>query len=215
MNKSKPRFWLTLAVATLSLSIAGAGSAQVGRHQGMTEPNVADEKELVKLPHLNPSLVKGIVEHRPFANMMELHKFLSPSLESKQLNELYTKMFLQIDLNTAAREEIMLIPGMGNRMVREFLEYRPYTALTQFRKEIGKYVDDKEVARLEQYVFVPINLNTASDETLSSIPGATPQLIRTIKDLRPYKDMQQFRREIAKSVDAKEAARLERYFVIN
>ena len=35
-------------------------------------------------------------------------------------------------------------------MVREFFEYRPYTALTQFRKEIGKYVDDKEVARLEQ-----------------------------------------------------------------
>jgi len=215
MNKSKPRFWLTLAVATLSLSIAGAGSAQVGRHQGMTEPNVADEKELVKLPHLKPDLVKGILERRPFANMMELHKLLSPSLDAKQLNELYTKMFLQMNLNTAAREEIMLIPGMGNRMVREFLEYRPYTALTQFRKEIGKYVDDKEVARLEQYVFVPINLNTASDETLSSIPGATPQLIRTIKDLRPYKDMQEFRREIAKSVDSKEAARLERYFVIN
>ena len=214
MNKSKPRFWLTLAVATLSLSIAGAGSAQVGRHQGMTEPNVADEKELVKLPHLNPSLVKGIVEHRPFANMMELHTFLSPSLDSKQLNELYTKMFLQIDLNTAAREEIMLIPGMGNRMVREFLEYRPYTALTQFRKEIGKYVDDKEVARLEQYVFVPVNLNTASDETLSSIPGASPQLIRALKDARPYKDMEQFHREMAKSVSAKEAARLERYFVI-
>jgi len=44
-------------------------------------------------------------------------------------------------------------------MVREFLEYQPYAALTQFRKEIGKYVDDREVARLEQYVFVPINLN--------------------------------------------------------
>jgi len=215
MSKSKPRFWLTLASVTLSLSIASAPSAQVGRHQGMAEPNVADEKELVKLPHLKPDLVKGILERRPFANTMELHKLLSPSLDAKQLNELYTKMFLQMNLNTAAREEIMLIPGMGNRMVREFLEYRPYTALTQFRKEIGKYVDDKEVARLEQYVFVPINLNTASDETLSSIPGATPQLIRTIKDLRPYKDMQQFRREIAKSVDAKEAARLERYFVIN
>jgi len=215
MSKSKPRFWLTLAGVTLSLSIASAPSAQVGRHQGMAEPNVADEKELVKLPHLKPDLVKGILERRPFANMMELHKLLSPSLDAKQLNELYTKMFLQMNLNTAAREEIMLIPGMGNRMVREFLEYRPYTALTQFRKEIGKYVDDKEVARLEQYVFVPINLNTASDETLSSIPGTTPQLIRTIKDARPYKDMEQFRRDIAKSVDAKEAARLERYFVIN
>ena len=215
MNDSKSRLWLSLGVAILSLSIAGVLSAQVGRHQGITEPNIADEKELMKLPNLNPALVKGIVERRPFANMAELHKFLSPSLDSKQLNELYTKMFLPINLNTASREEIMLIPGMGNRMVREFLEYRPYTAIAQFRKEIGKYVDDKEVARLEQYVFVPINLNTASDDTLSSIPGASPQLIRTVKDSRPYKDMEQFRREIAKSVSAKEAARLERYFVIN
>ena len=215
MNDSKSRLWLSFGVAILSLSIAGVLSAQVGRHQGITEPNIADEKELMKLPNLNPALVKGIVERRPFANMTELHKFLSPSLDSKQLNELYTKMFLPINLNTASREEIMLIPGMGNRMVREFLEYRPYTAIAQFRKEIGKYVDDKEVARLEQYVFVPINLNTASDDTLSSIPGASPQLIRTVKDSRPYKDMEQFRREIAKSVSAKEAARLERYFVIN
>jgi hypothetical protein len=71
------------------------------------------------------------------------------------------------------------------------------------------------VARLEQYVFVPINLNTASDETLSSLPGATPQLLRALKEPRPYKDMEQFRRDIAKSVSAKEAARLKRYFVIN
>ncbi len=37
-------------------------------------------------------------------------------------------------------------------MLREFKEYRPYTNIEQFRKEIGKYVDKKEVARLERYV---------------------------------------------------------------
>ncbi|HEX7232348.1 MAG TPA: helix-hairpin-helix domain-containing protein [Candidatus Binatia bacterium] len=203
----------TLVFAGALLIATAPLNAQVGRHQGMIEPNVADEKELAKLQYLNPELVKGIVERRPFANMLELHKFLSSSLDSKQLNELYSKMFIQINLNTAPRDEIMLIPGMGNRMVREFLEYRPYTAMAQFRKEIGKYVDEKEVARLEQYVFVPINLNTASDETLASIPGITPQVIRAIKEARPYKDMEQFRREIGKSVSAKETARLERYFV--
>jgi DNA uptake protein ComE-like DNA-binding protein len=207
--------FLSLLFASWILFVAVPLPAQVGRHQGMTEPNVADEKELMKLPHLNPALVKGILERRPFATMVELNKFLSQSLDGKQLSEVYTKMFLQLNLNTATREEIMLIPGMGNRMVREFFEYRPYTAIAQFRKEIGKYVDDKEVARLEQYVFVPINLNTASDETLSSIPGTNPQLLRALKEPRPYKDMEQFRRDIAKSVNAKEAARLERYFVIN
>jgi len=215
MTSVKRSVFLSLLFASWILSVAALVPAQVGRHQGMTEPNVADEKELMKLPHLNPALVKGILEHRPFANMVELNKFLSQTLDNKQLSELYARMFLPLNLNTATREEIMLIPGMGNRMVREFFEYRPYTAIAQFRKEIGKYVDDKEVARLEQYVFVPINLNTASDETLLSIPGANPQLLRALKESRPYKDMEQFRREIAKSVSAKEAARLERYFVIN
>ena len=215
MGSVKKSVFLSLLFASWMWSLAAPVPAQVGRHQGMTEPNVADEKELMKLPHLNPALVKGILERRPFANMVELNKFLSQTLDNKQLSELYARMCLPLNLNTATREEIMLIPGMGNRMVREFLEYRPYTAIAQFRKEIGKYVDDKEVARLEQYVFVPINLHTASDETLLSIPGANPQLLRALKESRPYKDMEQFRREIAKSVSAKEAARLERYFVIN
>ena len=35
---------------------------------------------------------------------------------------------------------------------REFEEYRPYTNIEQFRREMGKYWDAAEVARLEQYV---------------------------------------------------------------
>jgi DNA uptake protein ComE-like DNA-binding protein len=193
------------------LALAVTLPAQVGRRQGMIEPNIADEKDLLKLPYLNSALAKGIVERRPFANMMDLHKFLIQSFDNKQLSELYTKMFLPINLNMATREEIMLIPGMGNRMVREFLEYRPYTAITQFRKEIGKYVDEVEVARLEKYVFVPINLNSATDETLLSIPGLTPELLRALKDHRPFKNPQEFRSEIAKYMSANELGRLERY----
>ena len=215
MKSVRRLFFLNVLFAGWILSLAVPLPAQVGRQQAMIEPNVADEKELMKLPHLNPALVKGILERRPFANMLELHKFLSQSLDGKQLSELYAKMFIQLNLNTASREEIMLIPGMGNRMVREFLEYRPYTAIAQFRKEIGKYVDDKEVARLEQYVFVPINLNSATDETLLTIPGITPQALRALKDHRPYKSVQDFRAEIAKQVNTKEATRLERYFVVN
>jgi hypothetical protein len=37
-------------------------------------------------------------------------------------------------------------------MAHEFEEYRPYSSIEQFRREIGKYVDEAEVARLEQYV---------------------------------------------------------------
>jgi predicted DNA-binding helix-hairpin-helix protein len=100
-------------------------------------------------------------------------------------------------------------------MLHEFQEYRPYRAMAQFRREIGKYVDDKEVARLEQYVFVPIDLNTATDADILSIPGLGQRMLREFKEYRPYKAMQQFRREIGKYVDDKEVARLERYVTIN
>ena len=59
---------------------------------------------------------------------------------------------MPIDLNKASDAEILLIPGVGPRMRHEFEEYRPYTSIEQFRREIGKYVDKDEVARLERYV---------------------------------------------------------------
>src|ERR1043165_7697423 len=59
-----------------------------------------------------------------------------------------------IDLNTATDAEILSIPGVGQRMLHEFKEYRPHTSMAQFRREMGKYVDKAEVARLEQYVTI-------------------------------------------------------------
>ena len=59
-----------------------------------------------------------------------------------------------ININTATDAEILRIPGVGQRMLREFKEYRPYTSIEQFRREIGKYVDKAEVARLEKYIVI-------------------------------------------------------------
>jgi DNA uptake protein ComE-like DNA-binding protein len=59
-----------------------------------------------------------------------------------------------VDLNAASDQDILSIPGVGQRMLREFKEYRPYKNVEQFRREIGKYVDKTEVARLERYVTI-------------------------------------------------------------
>ena len=47
---------------------------------------------------------------------------------------------------------MLLVPGVGEKLAHEFEEYRPYRAMAQFRREIGKYVSDEEVARLERYI---------------------------------------------------------------
>ena len=68
------------------------------------------------------------------------------------MEELYRHVFVPLKLNSAANAHIRLIPGVGRRIAHEFEEYRPYKSMEQFRREIGKYVDETEVARLEQYV---------------------------------------------------------------
>jgi DNA uptake protein ComE-like DNA-binding protein len=200
--------------AILLCALASPAAAQLGRQQGLIEPNLAAEKDLLALPHMNETLVKGIIERRPFLSITDLNTFLSATLRKEQLTEMYAKMFIHVNLNSATREELLLIPGMGNRMVREFFEYRPYKSLAQFRKEIGKYVNAEEVARLEQYVFVPINLNTASDQEILTIPGLGRRMLREFKEYRPYDGIEKFRKEIGKYVNAREVARLERYLTI-
>jgi radical SAM superfamily enzyme with C-terminal helix-hairpin-helix motif len=179
-------------------------------------PNLASEAELAALPGLNAATAKAILAAKPFMNMTEFNAFLDKQgLSAEQRTALWPKLFLPINLLSASDEEILMVPGAGRRMLREFKEYRPYKGgLAVWRKEIGKYVDAAEVARLEQYVFVPVDLNTASDEDILSIPGAGRRMVREFKEYRPWKTKEQFEKEIGKYVGPKETARLWTYVVI-
>jgi DNA uptake protein ComE-like DNA-binding protein len=64
---------------------------------------------------------------------------------------------VQINVNTGARDELLLIPGVGTCMATELAEYRPWKTWAQFDKEIGKYVGQPETDRLKLYVFIPPN----------------------------------------------------------
>ena len=203
------------ALLALVLIVSAGLQAQAGRRGDVLDVNTASEKELLSVSGLTPAIVKTIMSRRPFLQMTELDTALGQSLSAEQRTNVYRRLFVQINLNTASDAEIMMIPGLGKRMLGEFKEYRPYRALAQFRREIGKYVDDKELDRLEQYVFVPINLNTASDADILTIPGMGQRMLGEFKEYRPYKAIQQFRREIGKYDDEKEVARLERYVTLN
>lgn len=119
---------------------------------GMMNPNSASASELAGVAGLNADLASAIVGARPYTNMVAVDKILAKSLNEQQRDSVYTHLWIPIDLNKASDEEILLIPGVGARMRHEFEEYRPYTSIEQFRREIGKYVDAAEVARLEKYV---------------------------------------------------------------
>ena len=203
-----------LAVASLVL-VATSAFGQSGNNEAILDANLADRGELLAVDGIDDALAASIVAGRPYTTASALDAVLASSLDDGQRAAVYGSVFRQINLNTASRDEIMLIPGMSGRMAHEFEEYRPYTTLDQFRREIGKYVDADEVARLEQYVFIPMNLNDAPLEHFETIPGMTPKMVHEFEEYRPYTSMEQFRREIGKYVDDNEVARLESYVTLD
>jgi DNA uptake protein ComE-like DNA-binding protein len=206
---------LTTIVFALIL-LAATASAQVGKSLGVVDANTISEADLLKVPHITPAAAKALLAARPFQSIVELNTLLrGQGLSEQQTAEAYGRLFVHINLNTATAEEIMLIPGAGKRMAHEFAEYRPWKAWAQFDKEIGKYVNAQEVARLAQYGFIPLNLNTATDADLLTIPGLGQRMLRELKEYRPWKTKEQFDKEIGKYVDQKEVARLFRYVVIS
>jgi DNA uptake protein ComE-like DNA-binding protein len=205
----------TLACVLLAGLVATSPVAgQVGKSSSVLYANLATKEELAAVPHLDAASVDALLKARPFLDVLALDRALPQKLTPEQRKEVYARVFVPINLNTATRPEILLIPGVGARMAHEFEEYRPYDSLARFRREIGKYVDAAEVARLEQYVFAPLNLNTASADDFMTIPGMTSRMVHEFEEYRPYKGIEQFRREIGKYVDAKEVARLESYVTL-
>jgi len=199
----------------LALLILPSTALQGQVSKGLLDANTGTEAQLAALPGMTADIAKALVAARPFASVVELNTFLTAQkLTAEQVTAIYRQAFIHVNLNTGTREEILLIPGAGNRMAREFVEYRPWKTWGQFDKEIGKYVGAEEVARLKQYVFIPVNLNTASDEDILTIPGAGNRMVREFKEYRPWKTKAHFEKEIGKYVGAKEVTRLWRYLVI-
>lgn len=111
----------------------------------------------------------------------------------------------KVNLNTASGDDFLAaVPGLGNRMVREFMEYRPYISIQQFRREIGKYVIEAQVAQYEQYVYVPIAVNDSDSETLLQIPGLSAEEADALMAARPFASSDDFLAKLGEYVSADE-----------
>ncbi len=143
--------FVKLQTILITIILAFCASASIA-DSGVLNANSATAEEIAGLPHMDEILADVVMNNRPFVTIGELNHLLSSDLDEDELAEVYGKLFVPINLNDAKRSDILLIPGVGGRMAHEFEEYRPYTSIEQFRREIGKYVDEAEVARLEQYV---------------------------------------------------------------
>jgi len=120
----------------------------------LVNPNTASTSELQALPHLGEADIAAIVAARPYATPSELHNVLSAALTETELADIYMVLFLPVGLNNGAEADYQLIPSSlsARKLAHEFEEYRPYSSIEQFQKEMSKYVSDAEVQHLTRYV---------------------------------------------------------------
>lgn len=118
----------------------------------------------------------------------------------------------KLNLNTVTGDELLTtIPDFGNRMVREFDEYRPYVSIQQFRREIGKYVDEAQVAFYEEYVYVPVQINDSDAATVMQIPGVDAGAAEAIIAARPFDSIDTFLQTLAEVAPAADPAVAQAY----
>ena len=176
--------------------------------------NTAKAPEILLIPKIANRMTREFEEYRPWKTMAQFDREIGKYVGAAETNRIKQYVFIPLDLNTATDEQFQTIPGLPANMLREFKEYRPWKTMAQFDREIGKYVGADETNRLKKYVFIPIDLNTATDDQILSIPGIARRMTIEFKEYRPWKTKEQFDREIGKYVGPQETARLWRYVVI-
>lgn len=152
-------------ISGLALMVAGCGgqaesgstddiAAKIAQLAPLVNPNSADRAALEQVPGLSAQVIDTIVADRPFASPSALHAAVGPMLGEDGGRAAYAAMFIPVDLNTAAEEDIRLIPSSiaPGKLAHEFDEYRPYENLSEFVREMAKYVGDEEAIGLTRYV---------------------------------------------------------------
>ena len=211
----------TLTFAAACLFAASAASAQLGKQQGLVEPNVAADTTLQKLPNLNAAAIEALKSAKPLLSIVTVDSILgTKGLTKAQRTDLYGKMFVHVDVNRGSDAELLLIPGMDAKKLAAIKAGRPWKTFAQFNTEVAKASSPAEATRIEQYVFIPIGLNTFTNDimdTFASIGVGTSRWKREFSEYRPWKTQEQFDREIGKYVrgNPTEVKRLWRYVIID
>ena len=218
-SRSLTSFGMTRAAALMLAGLAMPASAQLGKQMGLVDPNIAADSQLTRLA-LSAHAVHLIGEAKPILSPVKLDSVLAAAgMTAAQRKDLYGKMFLHVDLNRGTDAEFMLIPGMTAQTVAAIKAGRPWASFEAFRTAMGKTMNAAEVARVEQYLFIPIDLNTFTEplmDTFAPIGVGTRRWKHEFAEYRPWTSEAQFRREIGKYVRAnpKEVDRLWRYVII-
>ena len=119
---------------------------------GVLDASTVTAEQLAAVDGVDEELAAAIVAGQPYSSAADFNAVLLKAGDEAKAAAIRERVFVPVNLNTATEAELKLIPGMTEQMEHEFLEYRPYSDMSEFDREIGKYVSEEEVARFRNYV---------------------------------------------------------------
>lgn len=122
----------------------------------LINPNTATKAQLAAIPGMTEARVQAVIAGRPFRTPTALHAAVGKGMSAAERFTIYSAMFVKVNLNTGELADFELVPTTiaPKRLAHEFEEYRPYKTMTDFSREMKKYVSEKEVAFLERFVAI-------------------------------------------------------------
>jgi competence ComEA-like helix-hairpin-helix protein len=91
----------------------------------------------------------------------------------------------KINMNIAPLKELETLPGIGQEIAEAIIKGRPYTKVEDLLNIQG--IDEKGFAKIRDLIEVKkINVNSATLEELTLLPGITPEIGEAIIKGRPY-----------------------------
>src|ERR1044071_1480874 len=102
-----------------------------------------------------------------------------------------------LDPNAATKEQLTAIPNITPAPADAHIPKRPYENMLGVNKVLAALPKPKRDTVYMQ-LFKPIDLNSATPEEITSIPGVGAKMRHEFQEYRPYKNIEQFRREIGK-----------------
>ena len=92
---------------------------------GHVNPNLGTSEELAGVAGMTADAVGAVEGGRLYLRMADVHAVLAGAVGDEAATAAYESLWLPINLNDVTNEEVLLIPGVGDRMAHEFEEYRP------------------------------------------------------------------------------------------
>ena len=214
MNRKHLLTIFTLLVLVLALTACSATPTPTSSPIDVQAPTTAPTQSPTKVATVAPveaATPAPVVESTP-APVETIPVVETEVVAATAAPEVAAPANTKLNLNEATGDDYLAaIPGFGSRMVREFLEYRPYISIVQFRREIGKYVDDAQIAEYEKYVYVPVNVDESDAETLKQLPGVDDAIAAELSAGRPYGSNEAFLAKLAELVLATQVAEAQPY----